>query len=471
MTTLSLDAGHRGDTISPQVDVLVVGGGPCGLTAALAAARRGLSVELVESALQLGGMAASFTVAGQRVDLGSHRLHPAAPRRVLELLTGLLGSDLQVRRRNGRLRLCDRWVRFPLQPLDMARNMPPSFVLGAATEALAGPFRRVADDSYAQFVRAGLGPSTLAEFHGPMATKLWGLPPERLSADLARKRISQRTPGRILSRVASTSRSRGATFLYPRHGYGQITDRLAESAVEHGARLRTGRSVVSLAGAADRLTATLSSGETTAATRVFWTAPVHTLRTALDLPTEPTPIMRGLALVYLALDRSQYTSFDAHYVPTPEVAFSRFSEPKNYRDGPDRAGRTVLCFEIPCTFGDETWLSGDDDLISLVLDGLDRLRLPPVRVVENAIRRLPSVYPVLTVEGADSRRRRTGGPVSESVRGVTVLGRQGLSVADNLHHVLDMALSAVDCIDEDGQWRDDAWLGHRRRFERFVVED
>ena len=33
---------------------------------------------------------------------------------------------------------------------------------------------RASDESYAEFVRAGLGPTALAHFHGPMATKLWG---------------------------------------------------------------------------------------------------------------------------------------------------------------------------------------------------------------------------------------------------------------------------------------------------------
>ena len=474
MTTLRLDDGHRGDTIRRQVDVLVVGGGPCGLTAALAAARRGLSVELVEAAPSLGGMAASFTVAGQRVDLGSHRLHPSAPPGVLELLNGLLGSDLQARERNGRLRLRDRWVRFPLRPGDMARNLPPACVIGAATDALIGPFRRATDDSYAEFVRAGLGSSTLTEFHGPMATKLWGLPPERLSAELARKRISQRTPTRILARVASTTRNRGATFLYPRHGYGQITERLAEAATEHGARLRTGCSVVSLAGDAHRPTATLSGGEAVTAGRVLWTAPADTLRNPLGLEPVPTPPMRGMVLVYVGIDQSRYTPFDAHYVPTPGIAFSRFSEPKNYRNGPDPADRSVLCFEIPCSFGDEIWSGADDGLVGLALDGLARLGLPTVRTVETAVRRLRSVYPVLTLDDAEPGEHpgsRTIRPGSEAVPGVTVLGRQGLAVADNLHHVIDMALSAVDCLDEDVQWRDDVWLGHRRRFEHFVVED
>jgi len=471
VTAPHLGDGQRGELTGRHVDVLVVGGGPCGLTAALAAVRRGLSVDLVESAAHLGGMASSFTVAGQRVDLGSHRLHPAAPPRVLDLLTDLLGSDLQVRRRNGRLRVRERWVRFPLEPRDMARNLPPSFMLRAAVDGLTGPMRHASDDSYAEFVRAGLGPAALREFHGPMAAKLWGLPPERLSAVLARKRISQRTPGRILTGVASTTRNRGATFLYPRLGYGQITERLADSAVENGAVLRTGCSVMSLTGAADGATATLSDGEATKAERVLWTAPVEALRHLLAPDTESTPTMRALVLVYLALDQSRYTSFDAHYVPTPGVAFSRLSEPKNYRDGPDPTDRTVLCFEIPCTVGDEIWRSDDHTLADRVLDGLDRLELPPVRVVETAVRRLPSVYPVLTVDEAGAAASSTDVVESELMPGVTVLGRQGLVVADNLHHVLDMALSAVDCLDADGRWLDGRWLHHRRRFEHFVVED
>lgn len=471
MTAPRLDDGHRGDTTGRHVDVLVVGGGPSGLAAALAAARRGFSTELVESTGHLGGMASSFTVAGQRVDLGSHRLHPAAPPRVLELLTDLLGSDLQVRQRNGRLRVRDRWARFPLEPQDMARNLPPSFLLRAAADGLAGPLRRVRDDSYAEFVRAGLGPAALREFHGPMAAKLWGLPPERLSAALARKRISQRTPGRILSRIVSTTRNRGATFLYPRLGYGQITERLADSAAENGAVLRTGCSVVSMTRAADGARATFSDGVAATADRVLWTAPVEALRRLLSLDPEPTPTMRALVLVYLALDQPRYTSFDAHYVPTPGVAFSRLSEPKNYRDGPDPTDRTVLCFEIPCTVGDEVWRSGDDTLTGLVLEGIDRLELPPVGVVETAVRRLPSVYPVLSVAEAGEVASSADVVEPDLLPGVTVLGRQGLGVADNLHHVLDMALSAIDCLDADGRWLEDEWLDHRRRFEHFVVED
>src|SRR5262245_49736252 len=102
-----------------DVDLLVLGGGPAGLAAAWRAARRGFAVMLLERSDRVGGMSASFDLAGMRVDLGSHRLHPAAPAPVLADLGELLGADLQLRRRNGRLLMGDSWVRFPLRIQDL----------------------------------------------------------------------------------------------------------------------------------------------------------------------------------------------------------------------------------------------------------------------------------------------------------------------------------------------------------------
>ena len=464
-----------------SVDVLVVGGGPCGLAAALGAARRGRSVRLLEASDHLGGMAASFEVAGQRVDHGSHRLHPSAPPPVRALLDELLGADLQERRRNGRLHLAGRsvsraslrasergvWVRFPLQAPDLIRSVPIGIGARIATDLVTGPLRHARDDSYAEFVRAGLGPTALATFHGPMATKLWGRDPARLSAELARRRIAVNGGGRLVRRIARGSRPAGRTFLYPRLGYGEVVDRLADAAVAAGVVVDRSTAVGALTtGAAPQ--ATLTDGRCIEAGRVLWTAPLDALSSVVaDGPAAPQLEHRGLVLVYLALDEDRYSEVDAHYVPDAAVAFARLSEPKNYRTGPDPAGRTVLCAEVPATAGDATWSMDDGELGDLVVDDMRRLglRIPPVTAV--AVRRQPRVYPVLEV-GADDRD--TALAWSDTLTGVTVLGRQGLHVADNLHHVLDMALAAAGCLAADG-WDAPRWAAERQRFEAFVVDD
>jgi phytoene dehydrogenase-like protein len=96
--------------MTTNADLVVLGAGPAGLAAAWQAARRGMSVVVLERAQAVGGMAASLEVAGVRVDRGSHRLHPTTPANVLADLRVLLGDDLQLRRRNGRLHIADRWL-------------------------------------------------------------------------------------------------------------------------------------------------------------------------------------------------------------------------------------------------------------------------------------------------------------------------------------------------------------------------
>ena len=455
-----------------SADVVVVGGGPTGLTAALGAARRGLAVRLVDAAPGFGGMSASTTVGGQRVDLGSHRLHPSMSAPVRALLTELLGDDLQTRARNGRLLLRGRWVRFPFRAVDLARSLPPAFTVASVRDAATARWRRPTADSYAEVVRVGLGPTALVDFHGPMAAKLWGRPADRLAGELARRRVSVRTPGALARTVARTSRPDGRTFLYPRLGYGQIVDRLVDAATVAGAELSHSATIASLcppATPADPVRVVLGDGAEIEAGRVLWSAAPEALVAAAGsaVPDGDRSELRSMVLVYLVVPMGRFTEFDAHYVPDPGVCFSRLSEPRNYRDGPDPEGTTVLCAEIPCSEGDDTWTASDADLAERVLDGLVRCGLgrPPVAAVET--RRLPRVYPVIDVDDPDRRRRVLAR--ADAVPGVTVLGRQGLVVADNLHHVIDMALAAVECLGSG--WNNDRWARHRERFDGFVVQD
>ena len=116
-----------------DVDVVVLGGGPAGLAAAWRAAGAGRSVLLLERAPAVGGMAASFEVAGVRVDTGSHRLHPATPPPVLaDLRASCSATTCRPGRATGGCRSAGRWVGFPLRPAELARALPPRMLAGLA---------------------------------------------------------------------------------------------------------------------------------------------------------------------------------------------------------------------------------------------------------------------------------------------------------------------------------------------------
>lgn len=429
---------------------------------------------MIERSTEVGGASGSFEIAGIRVDHGSHRLHPSTDARILRDLRSLLSGDLQLRPRNGRIRLMGRWVAFPLRPTDVVTALPPSFAAEALADALTSPLRRPRRDTFDEAVRAGLGPTMLERFYGPYARKLWGLDPSDLAGEQARRRISAATPAAIVQRILRGADPQARTFLYPRRGFGQIAERLAEDAVAAGADLRLGVAATGLRPVDGGVEVATPRG-TVAGRRVFSTVPLPVLA-RLWGATPPNVLAaarrlrtRSMVLAYAVLDVPRYTQFDAHYLPEATTPVTRISEPKNYRvsrdDPPDR---TVLCAEIPCDRTDPIWDADPDALREVVAEALSVSDLPPARIAEVEVRRLPHAYPVYD-RGFEAALAVVDGWAS-SLERVLTFGRQGLHVHDNSHHALAMAWAAVDALDGAG-FDHDAWRRARDVFATHVVED
>ncbi|MCA9972616.1 MAG: FAD-dependent oxidoreductase [Anaerolineales bacterium] len=474
----------------PEPHVVILGAGPAGLGAAYRLAHSNKArVTLLERHSRVGGNAGSFELAGIHVDYGSHRLHPATDPAIMAEIRQLLGDDLTDQPRHGRIRLRGRWIHFPLKPADLALRLPPSFAAGVAADSarklLPKPAASAAAENFATVLEAGLGRTICRDFYFPYAVKLWGQPPETLSAIQARRRVAAGSLGKmvrkVLSAVPGLKPPGSGRFFYPRRGFGQISEAYHAAACAAGADVRLGATVtgVRLTNGGPHQVQFEQHGQTAVldADYVWSTIPLTILARGMQ-PAPPPELLaaasnidyRAMILIYLVLHQPQFTEYDAHYFPETDIPISRLSEPKNYSKVGEPADRTVLCAELPCAPDDAVWQMSDEALGQLMRDALARAGIP-VRapVLQVATRRLRQAYPIYQ-QGYEVHFEKLDDWLSR-VDGLLSFGRQGLFAHDNTHHALYMAHAAVDCLQPDGRFDHQLWQQYREIFKSHVVED
>ncbi len=462
--------------MADSCDLIVIGAGPAGLAAAWRAAQRGMKVVLLERSDHVGGLAASFEVAGIRVDQGSHRLDADTPPHLLADLRQLLGDDLQHRQRDSRIRVGDEWLTLPPRADELARRLPPSLLLQLARDSALSAFRRGDAGTYASAVRSQVGPALYDRVYRPLAQKIWGMPGEQISSDHARRQTARLGAWRIAARaVARTGRKRSSGtggYFYPRTGFGQLVEGLASAATDAGVEIRCEAEVDRIRVTEDEVEVSTQDGDVVTGGLVFSTLPLPVLarisRPAPSLTSIESSARlryRAMLLVYVVHEGGQWSPHDSHDIPDPRTPVVRISEPTNYRDNPaDPPERSVLCAEIPCAMTDEVWGLDDESLADLVDETLGMTGLPGVNRSHVETRRIGQVYPIYR-----AGYENDFGDVdtwARMIRRVVTLGRQGLFVLDNIDQALLMAYDAVDAIRDDGRFDRYAWTVARERFLR-----
>ncbi|MGL5813284.1 MAG: FAD-dependent oxidoreductase [Aeromonas sp.] len=468
-----------GDNSSKKIAVL--GAGPAGLMAAWRLRSAGFAVTLFEQEAVVGGMCATQCFTGKdgdyRFDYGGHRFITKNPE-LLAFIDELMGEDLLHAERKSVIRFAGRTYDYPLNLPNLLKTAPLSLMTGAMKDLLLLPFAKKPSDfakaSFAEWIQSHFGRTLYRQFFEGYTGKLWGINPDRLSADWAGQRISlidlKDVARRLLPRRKGnlSVRTYARKYRYPKYGFGQIFTTLGERLVAEGVVLKTGATISRLAEADGRIQ------------RVHWQQDGVDHDEAFDqvISTLPLPLTcqhlglpcdlhyRALRFVNMPLNQENLSDNTWQYLSDPHILATRLQEPRRRSPFMAPAGKTSVMLEVPCNPGDETWQAPLATLRERVCQDLASLGVDTGKLGEETFEaRSEYAYPLMDL-GYQGRRDAAIQQLMP-IGNLIMSGRQGTFRYIFTDTAMEMGLMAADMV-IDGVDRRYAIFNHRN--ENTVIE-
>jgi protoporphyrinogen oxidase len=436
----------------------IIGAGPAGLSAAYQLAKNGVEVEVFESADTVGGLAKTFSLWGQKVDLGPHRYFSEEPR-VNRLWFEVVGDDYRLVDRLTRIYYRGRYFYYPLEPVNALWNMglveAARCLASYAVQRIAHVHRPADDSTFESWVVGRFGRRLYEMFFKSYTEKLWGMPCGQLDADFAKQRIRKLSLAEAVKGALGLSRGQHKTlvdrFAYPIEGAGMVYRRMAEFVVRAGGSVHLSQKVRRVTRRGRRVDGIeLADGRLRRFDHVISTMPVTSLARGLGVMPEPVADAvdelqyRNTILAYLLVDGKETFPDQWLYVHSPELGAGRVTNfrnwvPELYGD----AESSILALEYWCNDHDPLWLERDDRLIELarreiVATGL----VDAASIREGRVVRIGGSYPIYR-QGYHRHVAR----LAEYLDGflcLTAIGRGGAFKYNNQDHSLLMGILAAE---------------------------
>ena len=166
----------------PKKNILILGAGLSGLSAALHLEKRGINYRVFEKEPEVGGLCRSKKINGFTFDYDGHLLH-FRHRYTFELIKGLLKGNLREHKRSSWVYSYGRYTPYPFQA--NLHGLPPHIVeeclLGYLETSRNNGHKRNGD--FLSWINQTFGRGIAKYFMIPYNTKFWTLPPQSLTSE------------------------------------------------------------------------------------------------------------------------------------------------------------------------------------------------------------------------------------------------------------------------------------------------
>jgi protoporphyrinogen oxidase len=499
--------------IMKQKNVVIIGAGPAGLTAALELLRRSSHKPVVLEMLDdVGGISRTIEHKGNRMDIGGHRFFSKSDwvmnwwREIMPPAETTASEPYRVpaearvmltRPRLSRIYFLRKFFDYPISlNLQTMRNLGPIRLLRIGISYVkACLFPIKPEKNLEDFFINRFGRELYLTFFKDYTEKVWGVECQKISPEWGAQRIKGLSITKALIHAAKkifstnhgdvaqkgTETSLIEKFLYPKYGPGQMWQTVSSMVKERGGEVRHGYQVTeirwekgSIIGVSAR---NLKTGESEyfPCDYLISTTSVKELISGFNPPVPSTvkEVAMGLAyrdfltlgLLVKKLQKSSYTIAGSNtnlvpdtwiYIQEPDVKIGRLQVFNNWSPAMVANPETVwLGLEYFCEENDRIWDLPDDEMARFAIAELEKIDLIDSRdVLDYKVVRVPKAYPAYfgTYDRFDEIRKFTDG-----IGNLFLVGRNGMHRYNNQDHSMTTAKLAVDNILSGETSKENIW--------------
>ena len=449
-------------TATGSSPVVIIGGGPAGLTSSYELMKHSVKSVVLEKANKVGGISRTETYRGYRFDIGGHRFFTKVGE-VQAVWKEILGDDFIQVPRLSRIYYDNKFYDYPLSLFKTLRNLGPirsvliliSYLKAKARKWVNPNFEA---ETFEDWVTDCFGERLYRIFFKTYTEKVWGIPCNQIRADWAAQRIKNLSLKQAVINAlfgSQNAKSLIKKFDYPRLGPGMMWERCQEILEANGTSVHLNTEVLKVSREGTRITKVLArQGDLTlelTADQFINSMPITALVRRLD-PLPPDYVLeaaRGLKyrdflIVSLIINRDHLFPDNWLYIHSPEFQVGRIQNFKNWSPAmvPD-VGKTCLGMEYFCSEGDTLWEMQNSQLIELASQEIVKLKLgvKPGDVEDGCVIRQYKAYPVY--DGEYRQHLQVLQDYISTFENLQTVGRNGMHRYNNQDHSMLTALLAA----------------------------